>query len=166
MFSCLTWLNVVEPRVRVGLLNWGFEITWMRKMSASRGRQSLRKARKMRFSPFWLKTNIPLSMVHALLTLLRRLFSREEIGSTLLLTECVSKWFLAAATSYLVPFYRNISPTVADLPCILTTPRVISPNCHSIQSSLGGITQLSISTDALTHWFLAPFRCGHLRGNH
>jgi hypothetical protein len=27
MFSCLTWLNVVEPRVSVGLLNWGFEMT-------------------------------------------------------------------------------------------------------------------------------------------
>lgn len=35
----------------------------MRKMSARRGRQSLRKARKMRFSPFWLKIRIPDSMV-------------------------------------------------------------------------------------------------------
>lgn len=34
-------------------------ITWMRKMSASLGRQSERKARKMRFSPFWLKMRMP-----------------------------------------------------------------------------------------------------------
>ena len=35
----------------------------MRKTSASRGRQSFRKARKMRFSPFWLKTRIPDSIL-------------------------------------------------------------------------------------------------------
>lgn len=38
-------------------------MTWMRKMSASRGRQSGRNARKMRFSPFWLKSNIPESIL-------------------------------------------------------------------------------------------------------
>jgi hypothetical protein len=35
----------------------------MRKMSERRGRQSLRKARKIRFSPFWLKSIIPEIMV-------------------------------------------------------------------------------------------------------
>ena len=40
-----------------------FEITWMRKMSARRGRQSWRKERKMRFSPFWLKMRMPESIV-------------------------------------------------------------------------------------------------------
>src|SRR6188768_1707981 len=39
------------------------EMTWMRKTSASRGRQSFRKARKMRFSPFWLKIRMPDSIV-------------------------------------------------------------------------------------------------------
>ena len=35
----------------------------MRKTSERRGRQSLRKARKMRFSPFWLKMRMPESML-------------------------------------------------------------------------------------------------------
>jgi hypothetical protein len=38
-------------------------MTWIRKTSASRGRQSALKARKIKFSPFWLKTRIPLNMV-------------------------------------------------------------------------------------------------------
>lgn len=62
MFSCLTWLKVVEPSVRMGERTCALEMTWMRKTSARRGRQSLRKARKMRFSPFWLKIRIPESM--------------------------------------------------------------------------------------------------------
>jgi hypothetical protein len=62
MFSCLTWLKVVEPSVRMGERTWALEMTWMRKTSARRGRQSLRKARKMRFSPFWLKMRMPESM--------------------------------------------------------------------------------------------------------
>ena len=38
-------------------------MTWMRNTSASRGRQSLRNARKIRFSPFWLKIRIPESIL-------------------------------------------------------------------------------------------------------
>lgn len=41
----------------------GLEMTWMRKTSARRGRQSLRKARKIKFSPFWLKIRIPESIL-------------------------------------------------------------------------------------------------------
>lgn len=62
MFSCLTWLKVVLPSVRMGDRTWALEMTWMRKTSARRGRQSLRKARKMRFSPFWLKMSTPESI--------------------------------------------------------------------------------------------------------
>jgi len=62
MFSCLIWLKVVEPSVRIGDRMEEFEMTWMRKMSARRARQSERNARKMRFSPFWLKIRIPESM--------------------------------------------------------------------------------------------------------
>ena len=47
----------------MGERTWGLETTWILKMSARRGRQSLRKARKMRFSPFWLKMRIPESIV-------------------------------------------------------------------------------------------------------
>lgn len=65
IFSCLTWLKVVEPRVRMGERTWALEMTWMRNTSARRGRQSLRKARKMRFSPFWLKMRIPESIAEA-----------------------------------------------------------------------------------------------------
>lgn len=54
---------MVDPSVRIGDRTCGFEMTWMRKMSASRGRQSLRKARKIRFSPFWLKIKIPESIL-------------------------------------------------------------------------------------------------------
>lgn len=64
MFSCFTWLKVVLPSVRIGERTWALEMTWMRKTSARRGRQSLRKARKMRFSPFWLKMSTPDSIVN------------------------------------------------------------------------------------------------------
>ena len=63
IFSCLTWLKVVDPRVRMGERTCALEMTWMRKTSASRGRQSFRNARKIRFSPFWLKIRIPDSIV-------------------------------------------------------------------------------------------------------
>jgi hypothetical protein len=65
MFSCLTWLKVVLPRVRMGERTWALLMTWMRNTSARRGRQSLRNARKMRFSPFWLKMRMPDNMVAA-----------------------------------------------------------------------------------------------------
>jgi hypothetical protein len=47
----------------MGDRTWALLMTWMRKTSASRGRQSFRKALKIRFSPFWLKTRIPDNMV-------------------------------------------------------------------------------------------------------
>src|SRR4051794_36429262 len=65
MFSCLTWLKVVLPRVRMGDRTCALLMTWIRNTSASRGRQSLRNARKIRFSPFWLKIRIPDSIVTA-----------------------------------------------------------------------------------------------------
>lgn len=39
------------------------EMTWIRNMSARRGRQSDRNERKMRFSPFWLKIRMPESII-------------------------------------------------------------------------------------------------------
>jgi hypothetical protein len=65
MFSCLTWLKVVEPSVRMGDRTWALDITWMRKTSASRGRQSFRNARNIRFSPFWLKISMPDNILEA-----------------------------------------------------------------------------------------------------
>jgi len=57
----------------------------MRKMSASRGRQSERKERNMRFSPFWLKMRMPESMV---VMVNGEGIQRGELGSSLFFGMC------------------------------------------------------------------------------